>query len=61
MKDLKKIRETKKITQEEIARELDISTTHYRNIEKQRNIPNVYIAIKISKILGEKVEELFKI
>lgn len=61
MKDLKEARELNKITQEEMAKEIDISLTHYRNIERKRSIPNVVIAIKIAKTLGERVEDLFEI
>lgn len=61
MKDLKKVREFKKITQEELAKEIDISLTHYRNIERKRSVPNVVIAIKIARLLNERVEELFEI
>jgi len=48
-----------KLTQEEISRKIDISLSQYRNIEKNRSIPSVEIAIKIAKILNTTVEEIF--
>lgn len=48
-----------KFTQEEISRKIDISLSQYRNIEKNRSIPSVEIAIKIAKILNTTVEEIF--
>lgn len=48
-----------KFTQEEISRKIDISLSQYRNIEKNRSIPSVEIALKIAKILNTTVEEIF--
>jgi len=48
-----------KYTQEEISRKIDISLSQYRNIEKNRSIPSVEIALKIAKILNTTVEEIF--
>lgn len=60
MKNLIKEKRTEKnITQEEMAKKIDVSLSHYRNIERERNIPNVEIAIKIAKILNTTVENIF--
>lgn len=59
MNKIKEIREMQNLTQEEIAREINISLSSMRNIEKNRSIPNVYVAIELAKKLNTKVEELF--
>lgn len=56
---IKEYRIEKNITQEEIARETGYSLSQIRNIEKNRSIPNVELAIIISRMLGKKVEEIF--
>lgn len=48
-----------KFTQEELSRKIDISLSQYRNIEKNRSIPSVEIALKIAKTLNASVEEIF--
>ena len=51
-----------KLTQEEVARKCDISLTTYRNIEKNRNIPSIEIALKLMKILEtNNIYELFEL
>lgn len=55
---LKFYREKKKITQEKLAREVEVSTRTIQNIEKT-NKTDVSIAIRISKVLGYTVEEIF--
>lgn len=56
-----KTRRTEKgMTQEEVARTADISLTEYRNIEKGRRVPSIYITLKLKKALQlATVEELF--
>lgn len=59
---IKQIREIKGITQEEMSRDIEISLTQYRNIEKNRSIPSVEIAIKIMDRLGiDNIKTLFNI
>lgn len=55
---LKFYREKEKITQEKLAREVDVSTRTIQNIEKT-NKTDVSIAIRIAKVLGYTVEEIF--
>lgn len=56
---LKEYREKKGITQEQLAREINVSTRTIQNIERT-NKTYVNIAIKISKVLGYTVEEIFE-
>lgn len=58
---IEKIRKRLGLTQEEMARELKITTSHYRNIEKGRNDPSVIIALKMKKVLNCEIEDIFSI
>ncbi len=58
---LKKIRLSLSISQEELARKLDISLRHYQNIEQEKSIPNIYTALKLCKILKIDPFELWNI
>jgi len=60
--NLKEFRIINKMTQEDCARKINISLTGFRDIEKNRSIPSVEIAIKIKRILNVKdIEDLFDI
>lgn len=54
-------RKEKNMTQRELSEKVKITETQIRNIEKDRSIPKVDIALKIAKILDKKVEEIFRI
>lgn len=56
---LKEKRIEKKLSQEKLARMVNITLKHYQNIEKGKSLPTVIIAINIAKILNSTVEELF--
>ncbi|NOW08110.1 helix-turn-helix transcriptional regulator [Clostridium beijerinckii] len=47
------------LTQRELALRVNITETQIRNIEKNRSIPRVDIAMKIAKELKSTVEEIF--
>lgn len=50
----------KGLTQEELAKQIDITLTQYRNIEKSRTKnPGIYVVLKIAKALNVPVESLF--
>lgn len=50
----------KGLTQEELAKEIDITLTQYRNIEKNRTKnPGIYIVLKLAKALNVPVESLY--
>lgn len=57
--NISKVRRKLKMSQRELAEKTKVTETTIRNIEKNRNIPNVEIAIKIAKALNITVEELF--
>lgn len=57
--NLKEKRLIKKITQQELANSIDISISQLANIENNRSIPSVEIAIKIAKKLDCIVEDIF--
>ena len=56
---LKEKRKEMKITQQKLANLIDISISHYTNIERSDNIPSVEIALKIAKELSCNVEDIF--
>lgn len=57
---LRKARQAKGLTQEEMARMLGYqSKSGYSMIETGRNQPRLPIALHISKIVGVEVEQLF--
>lgn len=58
--NLKAIRLEKNVTQEKLARIVDISLRQVQNIESGKSSPNVYLAIKIKKALKvENIEDIF--
>lgn len=59
--NLKKIRLKKKMTQQKLANNINVSISQIANIENNRSIPSVEIAIKIAQVLDCIVEEIFYI
>lgn len=60
--NLKNIRIAKGMTQEELARKCNISLRQIQNIEYNKNIPKIDIALKIKEQLEcFNVEEIFKL
>lgn len=57
--NVQKIRKYNKLTQEHVARAVDISLNSYQNIEAEKQTPSVKTALKIAKVLNCKVEDLF--
>jgi len=49
------------MTQEELAKKVGVSRQTTIAIEKGRYTPSVYLALKISKVLNKKVEEIFEL
>lgn len=47
------------MTQEELARILNISLRSYQNIENDKQIPNVITTLKLAKLLNTTVENLY--
>ncbi len=48
------------LSQEELARQANVSKETIRNIEKGLSIPNVLLAIALGVLLGAAVTDLFK-
>lgn len=59
MNNIKKFRQEQKISQNKLACNAKIDLRYLQRIEKDEQIPTVFIAINISKALGKKVEETF--
>jgi putative transcriptional regulator len=55
---LKDARTLKNLTQEDMARRINISSRYYLEIEKGRSVPSVVLAIKICYILGTDPREI---
>lgn len=58
MKNLKKIRKGKGLTQQEIAKLLNISQATYWGYEIEKYEPSIEILIKLSKILNVSIDKL---
>lgn len=59
-RNLKQIRTEKKISQGDIARELDVSRSFVSNIENGKTNPTLSTISKIAKAVGVTVGELMK-
>jgi putative transcriptional regulator len=60
MKNHIRIERTRKnITQEKLAKEVGVSRQTINTIESNKMVPSTLLALKISKALNRKVEELF--
>ena len=59
LNNLKKLRISKGLTQNEIARSVGITVVTYQNYEYGIREPKVSFAIKLAKALNTTVEELF--
>jgi putative transcriptional regulator len=56
---LKEYRTLKQLSQEEVARQVDISLSHYQRIEKGKNLPTIIIGLKIAKLFEVDPYKLF--
>lgn len=59
--NLKKLREKKKITQEQLAEEVGIARTTYTNIELGIKNPSFDVAVRIKEVLEVKDDNIFLI
>jgi putative transcriptional regulator len=57
--NLKQIRTEKGLTQEAVARELQVSTRMYQYLEAGKAEPRISQAVKIANFLGTSLERLF--
>ena len=51
--------EKNEMTQEELARAVGVTRQTIHSVEKGKFIPSAYLAIKISRVFGKSVEEIF--
>lgn len=51
--------EKNEMTQEELARAVGVTRQTIHSIEKGKFIPSAYLAIKLSRVFGKSVEEIF--
>lgn len=57
--NIKQFRVREGLTQEELAKKINISRQMIGLIENNKTIPSVEIALKLSKVLKEPIENLF--
>ena len=53
-------RATRRMTQAQVAKAVNISVRNYQNIEAGTTKPNVETAISIARLLGANVRDLFR-
>lgn len=49
------------LTQESLARKIGVSRQTINSIEKNRYTPSTVLALKIAKVFGKSVEEIFEL
>ncbi|WP_408068638.1 helix-turn-helix transcriptional regulator [Wenyingzhuangia sp. 2_MG-2023] len=54
-------RAIKNLTQEELAKLISVSRQTINSIEKNRYIPSTILALKLSKVFGKNVNEIFEL
>ena len=61
LNNLAELRKKAGLTQQELSVSADVSRKSINAIENGRYVPSTVLALKISKTLGCKVEDLFKL
>ena len=56
---LKKVRKSKGLTQEQVARELDISLSHYKSMENGIRNVTLINARKLALLFEKNIEDIF--
>jgi len=54
-------RAIKELTQESLANKIGVSRQTINSIEKNRYVPSTILALKISKLFGKSVNEIFEL
>ncbi len=54
-------RAIKGLTQDSLAKEIKVSRQTINSIEKNRYVPSTVLALKISKVFGKSVNEIFEL
>ena len=57
--NLQKLRLERNITQEELAKAVDVSRQTINALERGRYLPSVYLALKIAKYFKKSLEDVF--
>ena len=58
--NLKRLRISHGYTQSELAEMVNVNQSTYCQYESSGKIPNMYVAIKLARILGTTVEDMIK-
>lgn len=58
---IKEYRNRSNLTQEDVARALDVTLSHYQKIEKGKSIPNVKTGLKMARLYNVDPYELFEV
>ncbi len=62
LKNTLKVQRAKKdLTQEQLAQLAGVTRKTINTVEKGKYIPSTYLALKLAKVLGAPVEELFRL
>ena len=62
LKNTLKVQRAKKdLTQEQLAQMVGVTRKTINTVEKRKYVPSTYLALKLAKVLGVPVEELFQI
>ena len=61
LNNLEKLRKSAGLTQQELSESADVSRKSINAIENGIYVPSTVLALKISKTLGCKVEDLFRL
>lgn len=59
--NIRKERVLRKITQEELAKYVGVSRQTLNMLEKEEYNPSLYLAMKLSRVLHQPIDYLFKI
>jgi len=57
--DVKQLRSARSLSQQELARAMDVSRQTINSIEKERYTPSLPLAIALARFFGKAVEEVF--
>ena len=49
------------LTQEDLAKKIGVSRQTINSIEKNRYVPSTILALKLSKVFGKSVNEIFEL
>jgi len=53
------LRQARRMTQEELARELGVTRQTIISLEKNKYVPSLEMGFKVSRLFGKRIEEVF--